>query len=403
MAVKNEALYCGFKSDGKLYKYDLGSLTQSDLAARAIAWTEVRAQWAGGSKIYIGGDGSAASHCSIYPYDIIDDSFGDELSNDGFASSTGGAFCFVIDDWKNIYMAIGGSATTYGFDWPSGVWNTASIPNCASVTNGAAWVYIPMSASNSPGKIFMIKGAYGTNTYMIDPLNDASWTAKAALPSGDYISGAVWLNEYIYATTYMKHLYRYDVSANTWSEMETPPFSDYSNLYGSTLASDRDPNGFLYALHLSDKKIYVYDVDGDSWDTLATISGTLLANYAFMVHVPQIRFDYLDSDDSTRLDDPFAINSTPPGTPGSGVKRYLKALEAVASTVTIQVISDSRAAGDDILELAPDSGGSPGSWGSSANMGTFSADESKAFWLRANPGGGESLGNKQCKIEVSVA
>ena len=403
MAVINESLYMGYKSDRKLFKYDLGSLTQSDLVASPISWTDSKAIWDGGTKIYVAGDGSASSHCSVYPYDIIDNSFGSELSNDGFNSATGGGFVFCMDDWKNIYLGIGASSTTYGFDMATQVWNTASIASFTSYGSyGSAMTMIPISATYKPGYVCYAKGQGNASFYMIDPLNDVSWTSKASLPAADFVCGMVWVGEYVYTLGYYKKLYRYDVNANTWSTM-TDIVSDYYSFYGGILASDGDPNGFLYAFNKADAKIYAYDIDGDSWSTVVDLAGSLLSNYSWMVHVPQIRFDYLDSDDSTRLTDPFAINNAVPGTAGTEVKRYLKALEAVGTTVTIQVISDSRTDADAILELAPDSGGSPGSWGSSANMGTFTADQSKAFWLRANPAAGTGLGMKQCKIEVSVA
>ena len=79
-----------------------------------------------------------------------------------------------------------------------------------------------------------------------------------------------------------------------------------------------------------------------------------------------------------------------------------KALEAV-NNVTLQVKVDSRGDDDDILQVADDSGGSPDTWGTSVDMGNFTEDESKPFWIRANPGGTEEIGKRACKIEVSVA
>ena len=172
--------------------------------------------------------------------------------------------------------------------------------------------------------------------------------------------------------------------------------------YCHNLASDMDPNGFLYAWNPSDKKIYQYDIDADSWGTLAVFTDTFTGYYSFMTYVPQIRFEYLESDGETHLDDPFAINDAQPGSPGSGVKRYLKVLEAVTG-VSVDVMQDSRGDDDDILQVAPDSGGSPGTWGASADLGSFSADQAKPFWLRANPAAGESLGKRSCKIEVAVS
>ena len=403
MAPINEALYLGFLNNGKIFKYDLTTLSKVDLAIRPVYWYYgCRGAWDGGCKIYIGGELNSYSHCSIYPYDIIQDSFGSELSNDGFTDDTEEGFSLVLDGFNRIYMGPGDTSYNYAYMIAEELWDRNGLANFPFVLDyGGQIIHIPMSATYSPGYLYAAAGNYSSSFYYIDPRNDSSWTVRAALPVSDRWAGSSWVGEYIYILGDNGALYRYDVNANSWSTMTPAPNS--GGFYNSNnLATDMDPNGFLYAWNPSDKKIYYYDIDGDSWGTLVTFTDTFTSYYSFLTYVSQIRFEYLESDGVTHLDDPFAINDAEAGSPGSGVKRYLKALEAV-SGVSIEVKSDTRGDDDDILEVAPDSGGSPGTWGASADLGSFSADQAKPFWLRANPADDESLGKRACKIEVAVS
>lgn len=403
MAKVNEALYLGFLNDGKIFKYDLTTLTKTDLAVRPVYWYYgCKGVWDGGCKIYIGGELNSYSHCSIYPYDIILGSFGAELSNDGFTDDTEEGFSFVLDSFNRIYMGPGDTLYNYAYLIAEGIWDRDGLANFPfTIDFGGQMVYVPMSATYNPGYIYAAAGNTTSSWYYIDPRNDSSWMVRASFPVSDRWAGSSWVGEYIYVLGDNGALYRYDVNANSWSTMTAAPSTNWFN-NSDNLITDMDPNGFLYAWNPYYKKIYQYDIDADSWSTLAVFTDTFNNYYSFITYVPQIRFEYLESDGVTHLDDPFAINDAQPGSPGSGVKRYLKALEAVTG-VSVDVRQDSRGDDDDILQVAPDSGGSPGTWGASADLGSFSTDQAKAFWLRANPAAGESLGKRACKIEVAVS
>ena len=110
---------------------------------------------------------------------------------------------------------------------------------------------------------------------------------------------------------------------------------------------------------------------------------------------------FLDQDGQL-LDSPMSLGSVPKDRISTGIKYYMRALEAEGGTVTLGIISDARTDADDILQIAPDSSGSPGTWGSSASLGTFSEGEETPFWLRCNPGAGTTQEAKIARLQLSI-
>ncbi len=153
---------------------------------------------------------------------------------------------------------------------------------------------------------------------------------------------------------------------------------------GNTLVWDGDR--YLFWITDNDNGIYRFDLIDEAWEAYVTFPGDGLDSQHSIAYTPRIRFIFLDSN-GDELYEPASLGSIPKDRTSTPVKYYLKALEAETDDVTISFVSDHRTDAEDILELAEDVAGSPGAWGTSVNLGAFAANESKGFWMRADPTG----------------
>lgn len=248
-------------------------------------------------------------------------------------------------------------------------------------------VTIPPWATNKAGNVLVIGDSgdttrcqlydYSTGWSTTGSLNNAKSGGKSACWT-DYGG-----NEYIYCIVSSTKFERYDCSAGTWTDLSgsiTPPASTHNQIYsGSNMVWDGDQ--YLFYTSEQDQVIYRFDLNAQSWDSY--VNSPVGFDTACCAYTPRIRFVFLDSD-SDPIYNPTSLGSVPKNDTSDGVKYYLKALEAEGGTVTIGKLTDARTDADDVLQLAPDSGGSPGTWANSVSMGSFSADESKPFWMRTN-------------------
>jgi len=292
-----------------------------------------------------------------------------------------------------IYVAFYGSPHVASFSYATKVWGIEPNPPQAN-NDDPAIAAVPPWANNQPGNIFLVRSIKNyTNFYMLDPTTGV-WTSKANIlgASGDYDArGMVWAQvpesgtpEYIYLARDDDAFDKYDVSANSWSNIGSMPTWLGTSYGGNTLVWDGDR--YLFWITDTDDGIYRFDLIDEAWEGYVTFPGDGLDSQHSIVYTPRIRFIFCDSN-GIELYEPASLGSIPKDRTSIPVKYYLKALEAETEDVTIGFVSDHRTDAEDILELAPDVAGVPGAWGDSVNLGSFTENEYKAFWLRADPAG----------------
>jgi len=290
-----------------------------------------------------------------------------------------------------IYVAAYKPFNVCSFSYAAKVWGIEPSPPLPT-SEDPAIAAVPPWANNQPGNIFLIRSIRNyTNFYMLDPVT-GNWTAKdnilGATGEND-ARGMVWAQvpesgtpEYIYLTRHNDKFDKYDVSANSWSNIGSMPAWLGTSYGGNTLVWDGDR--YLFWIRDTDNTIYRFDIIDEAWEGYVTFPGDGLASQHSIAYTPRIRFIFCDSN-GDELYEPASLGSIPKDRTSTPVKYYLKALEAEASDVTISFISDHRTDAEDILEIAQDVGGVPGAWGTSVNLGSFTENESKGFWLRADP------------------
>jgi len=292
-----------------------------------------------------------------------------------------------------IYVTAYESFNVCSFSYATKVWGIEPSPP-ANTSTDPTIAAVPPWANNQPGNIFLARSVAGSaDFYMLDPVT-GNWTVKANTDGADGVSnarGMVWAQvpesgtpEYIYLTRKDDKFDKYDISANSWSNIGSMP-TDLGSAYGSnTLVWDGDR--YLFWITDDDNGIYRFDLIDEAWEAYVTFPGDGLDSQHSIVYTPRIRFIFCDSN-GIELYEPASLGSVPKDRTSTPVKYYLKALEAETEDVTIGFVSDHRTDAEDILELAPDVAGSPGAWSDSVNLGSFTENEYKAFWLRADPSG----------------
>jgi len=397
MAAIDESLWCWVENNANRYlkRYNIATGEWSDVAKLPDFEDQADSMgvWDGGFYIWIYIQDAIADvdyvkkrlnihtlELSDYPQDpdILD-----QFEHGMMAQDYGG----------KIYVVFNSYDSPSCFSYATKVWSITPDPPVQTSSDPAITV-VPPWANNQPGNIFVIRTIRNaTDFYMFDPVT-GSWTVKDNALGTDgslQARGMVWAQvpesgtpEYIYFTRDDSKFDKYDVAANSWSNIGSMPANLGSSYGGNTLVWDGDR--YLFWITDDDNGIYRFDLIDEAWEAYVTFPGDGLDDQHSIVYTPRIRFIFCDSN-GIELYEPASLGSIPKDRTSTPVKYYLKALEAETEDVTIGFVSDHRTDAEDILELAPDVAGAPGAWGDSVNLGSFTENEYKAFWLRADPTG----------------
>jgi len=397
MAAIEESLWCWVENNANRYlkRYNIATGEWSDVVKLPAfdAYADSMGVWDGGFYIWIYIQKSITDanyvkkRLNIHTFELSD------YPQDPDIIDTFDYGMMAQDYGGKIYVVFNSYDSPSCFSYATKVWSIIPDPPDQTSSDPAITV-VPPWANNQAGNIFVVRSIRnGTDFYMFDPVT-GSWTVKDNALGTDgslQARGMVWAQvpesgtpEYIYFTRDDSKFDKYDVAANSWSNIGSMP-SDLGSPYGgNTLVWDGDR--YLFWITDEDNGIYRFDLIDEAWEAYVTFPGDGLDDQHSIVYTPRIRFIFCDSN-GTELYEPASLGSIPKDRASIPVKYYLKALEAETEDVTIGFVSDHRTDAEDILELAPDVAGAPGAWSDSVNLGSFTENEYKAFWLRADPVG----------------
>ncbi|UCG44120.1 MAG: hypothetical protein JSU73_05790 [candidate division WOR-3 bacterium] len=148
-------------------------------------------------------------------------------------------------------------------------------PSGRQVKHGGWLVY-----NDDNGMVYAAKGYKTSDFYSYDPGED-SWVALKPIPNGTEgkppkrgCRGAWDGDSYIYMTKGNNTLgfWRYDISQNTWTQMPDVPLGKWhKKVKGGTdmVFAELEGDGYVYLLKGYKQDFMRFNVDGDSWETLA--------------------------------------------------------------------------------------------------------------------------------------
>lgn len=290
-------------------------------------------------------------------------------------------------DWGRKLVSKHYSDDAFGlwaYDFASKQWGQYPTP-LKSFGTHTGITCVPPWATYQAGNIFAAYSSADNDYFQMYDWSGDEWIAKAdmlGIKSGG--GGLCWAdyggNEYVYLVRDVANFDRYNVNTNAWSNVGAFPGTAVNGSgTGDSMCWDGDQ--YLFYCSEADDVVYRFDLNTQVWDSY--ISAPVALKNGSICYTPRIRFILLDQD-CEEVAGPVTIGSIPKGRKSTPVKYYLKALAAEASSVTLGIVADARTDADDILELALDVGGIPGSWGTSVNLGTFSAEAYKPFWIRCD-------------------
>jgi len=156
----------------------------------------------------------------------------------------------------------------YVYDITANNWTDITTdPPPADTDYGSSMVY------DGVRYIYLTRGAANLTLYRYDTLGSAGsrWTTMANAPAGlGYGSEMVLKNGYIYAlrgqNVANNPLYRYDIAANTWSDVAVADMS--TTVYNDGFMADGG-DGYLYVARGGNfNQFYRYSIAGNSWSQL---------------------------------------------------------------------------------------------------------------------------------------
>lgn len=247
-------------------------------------------------------------------------------------------------------------------------------------------VPVPPWATYYPGDIFVLADSSDATRVQYYDYSSGWSVGTSMLGAKAGGKNGCWTdyggNEYIYTMRDGDNFDRLNMSTDVWTKVGDCP-ATYHNITASGSSLIWDGDQYLFYMSDYDEAVYRFDLNAQSWSSYIEVPANDGFDRGCIAYTPRIRFIYQDSNQSD-IYDITSLGSVPKGTPSDGVKYYLKALETESGTVTLGKLTDGRTDADDVLQLADDDGGSPGTWGNTVNMGSFSANQSKAFWMRSN-------------------
>jgi len=309
--------------------------------------------------------------------------------------------CLIHDyGFKIVTKRISTGPRVWAYHFTTKQWGgfptTNNIPG-----SGGGLAPVPPWATNNPGGLYCVIGD-GTHFELFD-YSTESWIEKQNLLGSP--SGAIpvaWTDyggtEYVYLIRDDDNFDRYNTETDTWTKVGAPPGDPGQDYCGNSMVWDGDQ--FLFFIDTWGN-IYRFDLNSQSWDSYLTIPSAAVSEVS-IAYNPRIRFVILDTDGNP-VYAPVSLGAVPKGDVSSATRYYLKALEAEGGTVTLGIVDDDRFDADDLLQLASDSGGQPGTWGTSVNLGSFSANQSKPFWVRTNTLSTTGQEAKVARLRVDVS
>jgi len=401
MSAIDESLWCGFDDSGSTYPYGIRRYNIADgvwnLVTEATVWNSystVGATWDGAYHLYVHHTHSAVEYKKRI--NLFDESLEDYPFTHGWTDTPKG---MTQDFHQGIII---GGGPTFGAMYSYATKQLGNLPsNSPNDATGYSFCVIPPWATNQPGELFTIEDGTGTSFWSYSW--STGWASETVLLQNPSGGGMVWADgsgtEYIYYASSTSAFDKYNVNTGVWSNIGSLP-GNHNGIYSANdLTWDGD--NYLYHINLADDTIYRFNLTSEAWTEYLNYPVDMNAGKTFIVYTPRIRFMFLDQDGQL-LDSPMSLGSVPKDRISTGIKYYMRALEAEGGTVTLGIISDARTDADDILQIAPDSSGSPGTWGSSASLGTFSEGEETPFWLRCNPGAGTTQEAKIARLQLSI-
>ena len=168
------------------------------------------------------------------------------------------------------YLRSNNTNSFYRYNISSDSWE--SLSNSPDTVN-----YTSLTYNSNDGLIYALQGRGQYRLWKFNPSagTNGEWVGPENLPGtvntgGDLIwNGISGAGGYLYAIRGGNNFYRYDVSANSWSNLANPP----ANLSYDTKGTYY--NGYLYIPRGNGNTFYRYDVSSDVWTTLNDAPGTL--------------------------------------------------------------------------------------------------------------------------------
>ncbi|MEA2007061.1 MAG: hypothetical protein U9O20_02785 [Patescibacteria group bacterium] len=207
---------------------------------------------------------------NFYEYDIVSNSWSSlTASPAAFNGEKEGTFY----NGHIYYLRSGNQDDFYRYDIASNNWDTLELTP-ANVN------YASINYNSDDGLMYVIRANGQYTLWKFDPDVDADgeWIGPPDVPGtvrtgGDLIwNGVTGAGNYVYGVRGDNNnaFYRYDVTANSWSNMASLP----ANMYYDTKGTYH--NGYIY-IHRGDNtttSFYRYDVAGNSWSSMAATPAT---------------------------------------------------------------------------------------------------------------------------------
>jgi len=112
---------------------------------------------------------------------------------------------------------------------------------------------------------------------------------------------------------------------------------------------------------------------------------------------------FLEDDESTITTSEALGNVQSPGT-STPIKRFIENFgDQDAEDLILTIVQVGNNDGDDYAQIAPDSGGSPGTWTTSPIVfGTLPDSATAPFWVRANVPAGRTADNNPRRFDLDA-
>jgi hypothetical protein len=273
-------------------------------------WVEVASQPGGvpvkrGGWLALHGDGKIYATkgnktYEFYMYDVDGDSWTKKANMPLGAKYPDKGSKGISDGEEYIYATKGKNTLEfYRYRVPADSWYVQpSVPEGLrrkKVKGGTDMEWVPMSAHDSTGMVYMMKGYY-TEFYKFNPETGA-WTALSDLPTGlkpKYDKGS-WIvydgdnsiyvhkAKYYDRVNYVHEFYRYDIEKDSFETLAGMPLY---GLHNGRIKKKKAKDGGAGALYYDQiyalkggntQQFWVYDIPGDTWvesDTMPVFGST---------------------------------------------------------------------------------------------------------------------------------
>lgn len=247
------------------YEYDIDSDVWSTLAAAPAAVRMGGGVVEGPTGYLYGLRGN--NQTAFWRYDIAADSWSDEAAADApLAVHYGGSM--VFDGSQYIYILRGNNDDTFWrYDTLGDTWDSMALVDFGATTdavNNSAYVSANLALDSTNEIIYATQGNYRDGFSVYDIATD-TWSVLADVPALPYNGSTLEYSDVDDSVYFMPgngypHLFKYSVSAGTWSEVTAAPIGFN---YGASL---NKVGNYLYAIRGGNSNsFFKYDLALDSW------------------------------------------------------------------------------------------------------------------------------------------